>query len=85
MDKNEIKKEIIDFIENKIDVKLPEQILESQDSLLNPRYGIEPRDLLMIVLELEKKFSIAICEKDVTENRLDYIGNLCDWIYACVK
>lgn len=85
MEKEEIKSKIIAFIEENVEVKLSSQITDSEDSLLNPKYGIEPRDLLMMVFELERMFFISIHEEDVTENRLDYINNLCEWVYHQTK
>lgn len=85
MKKNEIKTRLISFIEEKTGIALPADITDSRYSLLDPEKGIEPRDLLMIVIEMQRLYEISLKEDDVLNNRMDYINNLVDWIYESVS
>lgn len=82
MEKEEIAKFIVKFISEEMGVELSDEIKTSKDSLLNPDRGIEPRDLLVLVMEFQQMFSIELYEEDVLNRRLDYVENLAKWIYA---
>ncbi|MDE7433352.1 MAG: hypothetical protein K2N34_15765 [Lachnospiraceae bacterium] len=84
MEKTEIKRNLIDFILQKTEVKLTEEMVSSQDSMLNPDKGIAPRDLLMLVMEMQTFYGISLKEEDVLNNRLDYLNNMVDWIYSSI-
>lgn len=84
MEKNEIKTQLINFIEEKVGISLFVDIADSRCSLLDPKKGIEPRDLLMIVIEMQRLYGISLKEEDVLNNRMDYIHNMVDWIYSSI-
>lgn len=85
MEKNEIKTKLISFIEEKAGISLHADITDSRCSLLDPKMGIEPRDLLMIVIEMQRLYKISLKEEDVLNNRMDYLNNMVDWIYESVS
>ncbi len=49
-------------------------------SLLDPKIGMQPRDLLSFFLTVEKEFNIKFCQDDIVGVRLDYIGKMTEAI-----
>ncbi len=47
-------------------------------SLLSPKIGLLPRDLMKLISLIEKKYNIRIEENEIVNNRLDYLENLVD-------
>lgn len=45
-------------------------------SLLSPKIGLLPRDLIKLISLIEKKYNIRIEENEIVNNRLDYLENL---------
>lgn len=77
MDREEITNEVNRVIRNKLYIDLSKLTKEQQDySLLHPKVGLEPRDLLAIFFELQNAFNIKFEEKDIMENRFDYYNNI---------
>lgn len=75
MERQDAKKWIIEFIINELKGELPEKVLGSEESLLSPGTGIEPRDLLVLVMELQDRYQIVF-DGDIYQRRLDYIDEL---------
>ena len=66
------------LIDNNFMVSL-DVLREKQDcSLLSPKIGLQPRDLMMLILLIEEKFNIKIKENEIVYNRLDFLVNLVD-------
>ena len=42
-------------------------------SLLDPRNGLMPRDLIVLFFELQKHYKIKFVEQDIIANRFDYL------------
>lgn len=76
MDKKEVKDFIIQYIRDVIGIELPQEIKDSQKSLLDPEGGMQSRDLLMLVMSLQEKYNVAFQENVILENRLDFIDNI---------
>ena len=45
-------------------------------SLLDPRNGLLPRDLLRLFFEIQEEFDVDFDEKDIITRRFDYIDNI---------
>ncbi len=52
-------------------IKIDERI-----SLLDPRNGLLPRDLLRLFFEIQEEFDVDFDEKDIITRRFDYIDNM---------
>ena len=76
MNKEEVKDFIIQYIRDGIGIELPPEIKDSQNSLLDPEGGIQSRDLLVLVMNLQEKYNVTFREDVILENRLDYIDNI---------
>ena len=76
--KEQIPDDLILLIHNNFMVSL-DVLREKQDcSLLSPQIGLQPRDLMMLILLIEEKFNIKIKENEIVNNRLDFLVNLLD-------
>jgi len=76
--KEQIPDDLILLIHNNFIVSL-DVLREKQDcSLLSPQIGLQPRDLMMLILLIEEKFNIKIKENEIVNNRLDFLVNLVD-------
>ena len=60
MDKKEVKDFIIQYIRDVIGIELPQEIKDSQKSLLDPEGGMQSRDLLMLVMSLQEKYNVCL-------------------------
>ena len=76
MNKEEVKDFIIQYIRDVIGKELSQEIKDSQNSLLDPECGIQSRDLLMLVMNLQEKYNVTFQEDVILENRLDFIDNI---------
>lgn len=72
---NTLKSRIIDVIERELNIKLSDNI-NYKYSLLDPRIGLKPRDLLVIFFSLQKFFDIEFDDKDILERRFDFLDNI---------
>lgn len=79
MNRDEITKKVIVFIKEKFSIELEENIIKEY-SLLDPRVGLTPRDLLVLFMEMQKIFDIRFVEEDVIEKRFDFMDNIVDAI-----
>lgn len=79
MNREEIAKKVVGYISEKFSLKLEESIIKEY-SLLDPRIGLMPRDLLVLFMEMQKIFDICFVEEDVIEKRFDYLDNIVDAI-----
>lgn len=76
--KEQILDDLMLLIDNNFMVSL-DVLREKQDcSLLSPKIGLQPRDLMMLILLIEEKFNIKIKENEIVYNRLDFLVNLVD-------
>ncbi|SHH09434.1 hypothetical protein SAMN02745229_00207 [Butyrivibrio fibrisolvens DSM 3071] len=50
--------------------------IEEGISLLDPRNGLLPRDLLRLFFEIQEEFDVDFDEKDIITRRFDYIDNM---------
>lgn len=76
MNRDEVKNFIIQYAKDVIGIELSQEIKDSQRSLLEPEGGIQSRDLLMLVMSVQKKYNVTFEEKTILENRLDFIDNI---------
>lgn len=79
MEKENIKNEIIRLISEKIGID--QQKLNDygkEKSLLDASIGLQPRDLLTLFFELQRKYDIIFVERDIIEKRFDYLDNMVD-------
>lgn len=79
MEKKEIKNRIFEILNNRFKIRFSVAELP-QYSLLDPRIGLLPRDLLMLFFEVQKEFQISFEEKDIMEKRFDYLDTMIDII-----
>lgn len=79
MNRVEIAEKVIECIGKKFSLQLEENIVKEY-SLLDPRVGLTPRDLLVLFMELQKIFDIQFAEEDVIDQRFDYLDNIIDAI-----
>lgn len=73
MNRETVKEWIYQFINKSFNIEINEQL-----SLLDPRNGLMPRDLLALFFEIEKEFSVSLEEKDILERRFDYVEEIVD-------
>lgn len=81
MNKEILRREIIELIEEKIGID--EKILieySGEHSLFEPLIGMKPRDLLTIFFEIQGKYRIDFVEHDILERRFDFLTNIVDAI-----
>lgn len=76
MEKEAIKTWIKEYIESTIHITVNEEI-----SLLDPRNGLLPRDLLQLYFVIEKHFEIKFEERNILYERFDYLGNMVAAVY----
>lgn len=76
MEKEAIKTWIKEYIESTIHITVNEEI-----SLLDPRNGLLPRDLLQLYFVIEKHFEIKFEERNILDERFDYLGNMVAAVY----
>lgn len=76
MEKEAIKTWIKEYIESTIHIMVDEEI-----SLLDPRNGLLPRDLLQLYFVIEKHFEIKFEERNILDERFDYLGNMVAAVY----
>lgn len=72
---NILKERIIDVIEKELNIHFIDNV-DFQYSLLDPRIGLKPRDLLVIFFELQEVFHITFGERDIVEKRFDFLDNI---------
>ncbi len=70
-----LKERIIDVIENELNIHFKDNV-DYQYSLLDPRIGLKPRDLLVIFFALQNSFHITFSDKDILERRFDFLENI---------
>lgn len=70
-----LKERIIDVIEKELNIHFTDNV-NYQYSLLDPRIGLKPRDLLVIFFTLQEAFHITFSEKDIVEKRFDFLDNI---------
>ena len=70
-----LKERIIDVIEKELNIHFTDNV-DYQYSLLDPRIGLKPRDLLVIFFTLQEAFHITFSEKDIVEKRFDFLDNI---------
>ena len=80
MEKEPIEKWIEEYIENTIHITVDKKI-----SLLDPRNGMLPRDLLQLYFAVESYFGIKFEERNVIDERFDYLCNMVDAIQEKLK
>ena len=80
MEKEAIEKWIEEYIENTIHITVDKKI-----SLLDPRNGMLPRDLLQLYFAVESYFGIKFEERNVIDERFDYLCNMVDAIQEKLK
>lgn len=83
MERENIKNEIIGLISEKIGID--QQKLNDygkEKSLLDISIGLQPRDLLTLFFELQRKYEIAFEERDIMESRFDYVDNIVEAIIS---
>lgn len=64
-----LKERIVDVIEKELNIHFTDNV-DYQYSLLDPRVGLKPRDLLVIFFALQENFHITFSEKDIVEKDL---------------
>jgi acyl carrier protein len=79
MNRDEVVKRVNEFIKEKFSLDLEGNIIKEY-SLLDPRVGLTPRDLLVLFMEMQRIFGIRFVEQDVIEKRFDYLDNIVDAI-----
>lgn len=79
MNREEIKIKVVRYIKEKFSLELGESIIK-EFSLLDPRIGLTPRDLLVLFMDMQKVFDIRFVEEDIMEKRFDYLDNIVDAI-----
>jgi acyl carrier protein len=70
-----LKERIIDVMEKALNIHFTDNV-DFQYSLLDPRIGLKPRDLLVIFFALQESFHITFIENDIVEKRFDFLDNI---------
>ena len=81
MEMKNIRDEIIELISSRMGIE--QQRLYNygkEKSLLDVDIGLQPRDLVTLFFELQKKYEVAFEEKDIIERRFDFLDNIVDAI-----
>jgi len=73
MDKNEIKDWAKGYILEQVHLEVDEEL-----SLLDPRNGLMPRDLVLLFFALEEKYNVQFEENDIIDGRFDYLDHIAD-------
>lgn len=81
MDKMGLKQEIIDLIAEKMgtDKKRLEKYA-SENSLMDEKIGLQPRDLLTLFFLLQQRYKVKFEENDIINKRFDYLENIAEAI-----
>lgn len=83
MEMEKIRDEIIELISDRMGIE--QQKLYSygkEKSLLDAAIGLQPRDLLTLFFELQRKYEVVFEEKDIIEKRFDYLDHMADAIIS---
>lgn len=80
MEKEAIKVWIKQYIENTIHITINEKM-----SLFNPGNGLLPRDLLQLYYAMEKHFGIKFEERNILDERFDYLDNMAAAVYEKIE
>lgn len=75
-----IKKNVVGIIENQIGRKITQIPDYSSNYLLGTEMNVKPRELVKIVVELEKVFQIQFTELDFLRKRIETIDLMFDVI-----
>lgn len=75
MEKEIIEEKIIKVIENALNIKFNENI-DFKYSFLDPRIGLNPRDLIVIFFEIQKEFHIKFDDSDILDKRFDFLNDI---------
>ena len=78
MDRSDVEKKVSDIFETKIGVKIPVELYN--EKLLQPKYGLQPRDLFALFHELQDAFGIKFVGDDLTVRRFDVFSDVVDSI-----
>lgn len=70
-----LQERIIGIIEKELNIRFTDNV-DYQYSLLDPRIGLKPRDLLVIFFALQNSFHITFNDKDILERRFDFLDNI---------
>lgn len=70
-----VRKIIIETIEDSLGIRFNEDV-NFQYSLLDPRVGMKPRDLLTVFFSLQNKFDIEFDKNDIVNQRFDFLENI---------
>lgn len=81
---NSLREKIINIIETELNIKFTDEV-DYQYSLLDPRIGLKPRDLLVIFFSLQSAFHITFSDKDILERRFDFLENIVDAVQEKVE
>lgn len=83
MERCDVEKKVSDIFESVIGVKVPKKIYN--EKLLQPQYGLQPRDLFALFHELQDVFDIKFEEADLTVRRFDIFSDIVDSIMLKVQ
>lgn len=72
----EIRKWIQEFIQKNNGICIDESI-----SLIDPRNGLMPRDLLVLFFELQKEFDVTFTEQNIIDQRFDFVDQIVNAIF----
>jgi acyl carrier protein len=77
----EIRDEIIELISDKVGIDKDRLYHYGKDkSLLDASIGLQPRDMLTLFFDLQRKYRISFAESDIIEKRFDFLDNIVDAI-----
>lgn len=83
MEMQKIRDEIIELISEKMGIDRQKLYNYGKEkSLLDAAIGLQPRDLLTLFFELQRKYEVVFEEKNIIERRFDYLDNMIDAIIS---
>lgn len=70
-----LEEKIIGIIEKELHINFADAV-NPQYSLLDPRNGLQPRDLLVVFLALQRELDFTFEDGDILEHRFDFIPEM---------
>lgn len=75
MTRQDIEKKVTDILVDKLGVE-PEEV--KNDANFEDDLGGDSLDLVMVIMEIEKEFSISVSDEDVEQAKT--VGDICDMV-----
>lgn len=78
MERCDVEKKVTDIFASVLGTKITEELYN--EKLLEPQYGLKPRDLFALFHEIEESFDVKFIEEDLLVRRFDVFSDIVDSI-----